>query len=305
MKIGVNYLLEAKELYEEGKIDFIDYFKLFSLNGDLSGMDWCVSKRWVMFHGACAEDSSFGDKNLIKRVDIQKTKEMIKKSNTPYMSAHIFAHNNGQTEEELLDTIKENIADFKKEFGLEIALENVPYRDRYEHCEFLIRPETISKIVRENNIMFLFDISHARRSAEHFGMTLEEYVSKLPMERVVEFHLAGIFTLPDISKDEIRSLYTDGQIEFIEKAKITEGERFDNHGILGEDDYIFLKESISKYNSLKYITLEYGSVNTVKGTRDEDVIYPLASFKKTNDVVKNEVLEQLNRIKQIVDEVCK
>ena len=51
MQIGVNYLLEARELYEEGKIDYLDYFKLYSLNADLSGMEWCSAQNFVMFHG--------------------------------------------------------------------------------------------------------------------------------------------------------------------------------------------------------------------------------------------------------------
>lgn len=54
MKLCVNYLEETKELLEEGKIDFIDYLKLYSINGDLSPFDYCISKRDVMFHGACA-----------------------------------------------------------------------------------------------------------------------------------------------------------------------------------------------------------------------------------------------------------
>lgn len=51
MKIGVNYLLESKELYEEGKIDFVDYFKLFSLNSSLDGIDWCINHKGLLFHG--------------------------------------------------------------------------------------------------------------------------------------------------------------------------------------------------------------------------------------------------------------
>lgn len=54
MKLCVNYLEETKELFEEGKIDCIDYIKLYSINGDLSPFEWCVSKRNVIFHGACA-----------------------------------------------------------------------------------------------------------------------------------------------------------------------------------------------------------------------------------------------------------
>ena len=51
MELCVNYSSEVKELFEEGKIDFIDYFKLYSINGDLSPFDWCAQNRKVIFHG--------------------------------------------------------------------------------------------------------------------------------------------------------------------------------------------------------------------------------------------------------------
>lgn len=304
MQLGVNYLLEVKELFEEDKIDFIDYFKLYSLNEDLSGLEWCWQQRWLMFHGAIGKASAFGDKDLIKFTDVEKTKEILEKSKTPYFSAHICARNKDQTEEETYEAIKQNIIDFKKAFNTDIALENIPYRKHYRHCEYLLRPEIISKIVHENDIYFLFDISHARQSAKHFNMTLEEYVSKLPMDRVVEFHLAGMFDLPDISKEEVRKQFTERQIRFIKAAEERFGNRFDYHGKLTEEDYKFLEEYLPKYKStLKYVTLEYGSYNDKSLFEDEAFVYPVANFEKSNPIIKEEVLTQLKRLKLIVDEV--
>ena len=77
MKIGVNYLLESRELFEEGKLDFIDYFKLFSLNGDISGTDWCVANKGLMFHGIVGKPSFFGDMDLLKYTDIKATKKLL------------------------------------------------------------------------------------------------------------------------------------------------------------------------------------------------------------------------------------
>ena len=304
MQLGVNYLLEVKDLFEEGKIDFIDYMKLYSLNEDLSALDWCLSKRWLMFHGAIGKASAFGDRNLINFTDVEKTKDILEKSKTPYFSAHICTRNEDQTEEETLQAIKQNVIDFKNAFHMDIALENIPFRKHYRHCEYLLRPEVISQIVYENDIYFLFDISHARQSANHFNMTLEEYVSKLPMDRVVEFHLAGMYDLPDISKEEIRSKFSERQIRFIKAAEVNFGKRFDYHGKLTEEDYKFLEEYLPKYKStLKYVTLEYGSYNDKTLFEDEAFTYPIANFEESKPEIKEEVLTQLKRLKLIVDKI--
>ena len=304
IKLGTNYLSEIKELFEENKIDFINYFKLFSINDNLDALDWCNSKRWLMFHGVCGKAvSSFGDKDLIKRIDVEKTKKILEESGTPYLSGHIYSASQEQTEEETYEAIKNNIADLKREFGMQIAIENVPYRKKYKHCEYLLKPEVINKIVHDNDVWFLFDISHARKSAEHFNMTLEEYVSKLPMDRVVEFHLAGMYDFPDISSEIIKKQYTERQIRFIKAATELYGERYDNHGILNEEDYAFLENYIPRYETLKYITLEYGSANTIKGFEDDEYTYPIANFGKINPKIKEELLEQLTRLKQIINKV--
>lgn len=275
MKIAVNYLRESQELFEEGKINFIDYFKLYSLNNDLSSLDWCIENKAVLFHGVVGKASFFGDMDLIETTDIEKTREIIEKTNAPYISGHICTRNSEQTEEETLKAIRENIKEYKKIFGKNIVLENVPYRDYYKHCLYLLNPEVISQIVEETDCGFLFDLSHARKAALHLNIPFEDYVSRLPMHRVVEFHLAGMFTWPD-------------------------GVQFDNHGVMHEEDYKFLRDAVKKYPTLQYVTLEYGSCLLANKTEDE-MPYPVASFQKVNPAVKKEVYEQLIRIKEIIE----
>ena len=304
MQIGVNYLLESRELFEEGKIDFLNYFKLYSLNEDLAGLDWCYNHKWLMFHGAIGKASSIGEADLIQTIDVEKTKEIIEKGKTPYFSAHICTRNPNQTEEETYEIIKKNITFLKNAIGKDVVLENIPYRKKYHHCVYLMRPEIISKIVHENDIWFLFDISHARKAAEHFNMTLEEYVEKLPMDRVVEFHLAGMFDSPDISREEIRKQYTERQIRFIKANEEMYGNRYDYHGKLTEVDYTVLEEYLPKYkDTLKYITLEYGSYNGNNLFKDEEFVYPVANFERVNPVIKDEIYTQLKRLKLIIDKI--
>ncbi len=302
MQIGVNYLLESKELFEEGKIDYIDYFKLYSLNDDLSGMEWCAKQRpFVMFHGMCGKASAFGDRDLLESTDIERTREMLEISKVPYISAHICTRNKDQSQEETLEAIRKNVIAFKEIFGKDVVLENIPYRKYYEHCNYLIDPELISKIVYENDINFLFDISHARKAAESLGMTLEEYTDKLPMDRVVEFHLAGMYNVPDVSKEEVRKQYTEKQIAFLEDLRSRNGDRTDYHGKLTEEDYLFLEKAIPRYkNTLKYITLEYGSVNNRKQFDDDAFTYPIANFREVQPKIKEEIFEQLERIHKLI-----
>lgn len=298
MKIGVNYLLEAKELYEEGKLDFIDYFKLFSLNEDISSKEWCIQNKGLMFHGAIGKSSYFGDYKVIEKTNIEETTKMLNGSVAPYISAHICS-SEYHTTEEYLNNLKQNIEDFKKTFDCKIALENMPYRDYREDAVDLLRPEVISKVVYDNDINFLFDISHARRSAMRFGMTLEEYASKLPMDRCIEVHLAGMFDFPNIYDEQIRKNYTEKQLEIIDYNIKRYGMRFDNHGKMNEEDYEFLKMLIKKYPSIEYITLEYGPTNEGNRYNDEDYLYPVCSYEKVNELAKQEVLEQLLRLKSI------
>ncbi len=300
MQIGVNYLLEVKELFEEGKIDFMDYFKLFSLNGELEGLEWCTDNRWLMFHGTIGGFSSFANTKIIETIDIDKMKEVIEKTRTPYISGHIYSEE-VHTQEEYLEIIKQNIKYFRETFGKKLILENTPLRKNKLNRAILQDPEFISKIVYDNDIGFLFDISHARASAKVLNMTLEEYVSKLPMDKCVEIHLAGMFDYPDISNAEVRKKYTPKQLELVEYYINNIGKSFDNHGKMNDEDYLFLEKLLKEYKNIEYITLEYGSINYLEEFNDEDFLYPICNYKRVNPKAKEEVLEQLTRIKQIVN----
>ncbi len=303
MKIGVNYLLESKELFEEGKIDFVDYFKLYSINEDLSGVDWCKSHGGLMFHGIVGKPSFFCNKDLIKGTDIEKTKELLDCSIMPYISVHI-SSNEDNTVEGYINNIKENVIEYRKVFNKNIIGENIPYREYRNAYKKLTNPEIISKIVYDNDIKYLFDISHARSAANHYNMTLDEYVSKLPMDKCVEVHLAGMFTFPDTKDEEVKKKYTQKQLDLIDvEVKRFSNRKADNHGKLNEEDYDFLTKLLKKYENIEYITLEYGSYNDYIGYDDRDFVYPVCSFTKVSAKAKEEVLEQLLRIKEIVNTV--
>jgi len=56
-------------------------------------------------------------------------------------------------------------------------------------------PEVISAVVEGSGCGFLFDISHARQAARHFGWDVQDYIARLPVQHTREIHITGIQTL--------------------------------------------------------------------------------------------------------------
>lgn len=273
MKLCVNYLRETKELVEEGKIDFIDYIKLFSINEDLTPFDWCITKKDVMFHGFVGDFSNIANKDFLNGRDVELQRDYYKRGNTPYISLHINRTNDEDKDEETTEKIiSENIKAIREKFDMRIILENVPASDKRPHNRFLSNPEFITKVVNDNNCGFLFDIGHARVAAEVLNIPFDEYVSRLPMDKVVEMHLAGVM-------------------------KLKNGKLTANHSMLHEEDYEFIKKAVKKYKTLETITLEYGPFVPV------DIVgeVPIVSGDKVNPVAKEQVYEQLLRLKDIIN----
>lgn len=274
MKLCVNYMNEVKELYNEGKIDFVDYIKLYSIDADLSPFDWCASVKDVMFHGLVGDGSSIANENFMEGRDIKLQKEYFRRGNTPYISVHISRHKNYEkTEDECAKIISENIAELRRTFGMDVIVENVPVQSKQLENRFLSTPEFITRVVRENNCGFLFDIGHARSAAESLKIPFENYVERLPMDRLIETHLAGCMH------------HKDGRI-------------VPNHSKMNEEDYAFLKVALEKYPTLQVVTLEYGPF--VENDLIEEC--PMVNMQSVNEKAKEEVMEQLLRIKTMIEE---
>ncbi len=274
MKLCVNYLEETKELLEEGKIDFIDYIKLFSINGDYSPIDWCITKKEVMFHGIIGEhESNIGEVDFMEGRDIEEQKRIFAISKTPYLSSHINARygNIPSNSDEALAIILKNVEKLRECFHMEIALENIPaYPINNELCFYAI-PEFITKVITESGCHFLFDIGHARVAADRLHIPFEEYVERLPMDKLIEMHLAGCMQRKD-------------------------GVLLANHSKMHEEDYLFLEKWLSRSQTLQVVTLEYGPI----GKDITKLPCPYVEYGTIDQQAKKEVLEQLLRLQQMI-----
>lgn len=215
---------------------------------------------------------NIAEKDFLDYCDITKMKECYTCSKTPYISFHInCSKGNLQDEEEAFNILKENVSRLRKEFNKDIILENVPaFRTRKEEYNFYANPEFITKVINETNTGFLFDISHARVAADILNIPFNEYVKRLPMDKLVEIHLAGCM------KD------SNGIIDA-------------NHSKMNEEDYIFLEELLKTSKTLQVVTLEYGTPINRKIDNS-----PTVEYGKVNELAKKEIYEQLIRLKEML-----
>lgn len=273
MKLAVNYLQEVQELFEEGKIDFIDYLKLYSINGDLSPFEWCANHSNVMLHGFVGHGSDVASEKFWEDRDVNLQKQYYEKGNTPYISLHINTSDKEiKSEEESLKLIIQNVKKVKEVFGMDVLLENVPARCDKRERDFFASPEFITKVVNETDCGFLFDIGHAKQAIDVLKIPFDEYVSRLPMNRLVEIHLSGA------------TVAEDGLVWAL-------------HRKMNEEDYKFLEAALKKYNTLQTVTLEYGAW----ALDEENCDYPIPKYGIVNEEIKTEVYEQLMRIKEIMN----
>jgi uncharacterized protein (UPF0276 family) len=109
-----------------------------------------------------------------------------------------------------------------------VLLENpdpIPISDNYE-----IQPERITDILEATNCGLLLDIGHARLSAEVIGMKIEDYIEKIPLNRINQVHVSG--------------------------PRIRNGRHFDAHESLQQIDYELLDFVLNR-SKPQVVTLEY------------------------------------------------
>lgn len=110
-----------------------------------------------------------------------------------------------------------------------LILENVDPQP-FPGCEFEIQPALIRQVLERTGCGLLLDIGHVRVAAAALGIEAREYISSLPLDRVVQIHLSG----PRMREDRL----------------------FDAHETLLEEDYDLLEHTLIRAHP-QLVTLEY------------------------------------------------
>lgn len=123
-----------------------------------------------------------------------------------------------------------NIRKLMSVIEVPLAIEN---QAQYRHNghSYLVDPVFITQLVEKTDVNLLLDIGHAGVSAAMMGLTVQAYIKRLPIERIIELHVHR----PGMFRHDLRDL----------------------HLALHQDDYDLIQDLICQLPNLRAVTLEY------------------------------------------------
>ncbi len=137
------------------------------------------------------------------------------------------------SKKQMIENAKKNFTEIKSIFNnkIKIAVENNNYfsTPAYNH---VTEPEFLKRVVIENDIEFLLDIAHAEITAINKDIDFDEYLNRLPLNKLIQVHLC--------------------RYGFTQKKMA-----YDAHDLPDQDEWNTLEKLALKYPSLKYMTIEY------------------------------------------------
>lgn len=195
MYIACNWSKALEILLEKNtiKLDYIKSGAYGNFNEDFEKMR---SLRPILLHGLGYYECT--GMNNIEIVDFDLANKLIKDCNSPHYGLHLTLKNSdmyeGMYEENIYERMCKNIQLFKNSISVPLLLENIPDtpEDRTIHDHYpYVKPAQIDRLLADNDVAFLLDISHAKITAQYHGLDVYDYIGQLPLEKIVEIHVNG------------------------------------------------------------------------------------------------------------------
>jgi uncharacterized protein (UPF0276 family) len=196
MKLAINYSRPAADLVKSGKIT-VDYFKT-------PDWDWIINEAQETKPVAVHFTLEVGNGNL-DQFNWQRILHICTYTQTPFINFHLDSRGcyfpdipvdsiENPDNQKIYEIIQSELAEAVKLVGANrIILENSPYRgEDGSTMRACVEPDLITQLVLESGCGLLLDISHAVISARTIGIQPDDYISRLPMDRLKEMHFAGI-----------------------------------------------------------------------------------------------------------------
>lgn len=189
MRFAVNYSTKAGELVESGRID-CDLFKCPEWEGLLKA---AAPIKPVYLH----LDITIG-RNQVQKLDFDTLRKMLAETRTPHINCHLAGtadlRSGSETDRNnLMKQWVKEIEVLKREFaGYPVISENLPFEPAIPDYHLASDAELISKAIIETDTGLLLDISHARITADTLGIDYQQYIEKLPLDRLHEVHITGV-----------------------------------------------------------------------------------------------------------------
>jgi uncharacterized protein (UPF0276 family) len=200
MNFAINYSPQAADLLGAGQIR-IDRFKCPAWP-DLIAEARAAAPVYVHFDLVAGGGLDGTDWALIDH--------LLHATDTPFVNVHLSPvtkhfpdydplHMTPAQSEAVIAACIADIAELTRRYGSErVIVENVPVNAREElrkkkrTFREAVDPAVFTRVLDETGAHMLFDLSHARISADTLGLDAAAYIRSYPLERVRELHITGI-----------------------------------------------------------------------------------------------------------------
>lgn len=195
MKIGVNYSKGSVALLERGEAEF-DVFKCPAWS-DLVVEAQAVAPVYV--HMPLRTGAGTGhvlDTETNEPVVWEKIERFLETTETPYVNLHLDMRaseaDDPSSRDEVIERLLIDVQSVTEKFGADKVIGENVYDFRGGGARPCFSADVIAEVIREAGCGFLFDISHAQVKAHRDGVSFEQFVSRLPTERIWEIHVSGV-----------------------------------------------------------------------------------------------------------------
>ncbi|MCT8342110.1 MULTISPECIES: DUF692 domain-containing protein [Photorhabdus] len=198
--IGVNYKSSfSKEIYKN--IQHIDVLEVHSekifWDKEDTYLEKCCNEVPIIFHGL---DMSLGSEESLDSEYINKLKQVVNDKKPKWYSDHLSATRHGDIEVGHLMPIHfsvenackiiEKIKKIKSQVSDRFIIENITYYYEMPLSD-LSEIEFINRIIKGSDCGMLLDINNLYINSINHNYDPKEFLLKLPLDHVVEIHLAG------------------------------------------------------------------------------------------------------------------
>ena len=263
MKIGCNWSIALKFLLEKDAVN-VDYIKSGAFGNFNKEFSTMRALRPILVHGLGYFENS-GTPSL-EMIDLNGANEIINKCGSPHYGFHLAIRNEdmfeGMSEADIYNRMSKNIQIFKKNLSVPLLVENSPDTpiDRKDYDLYPFNePDQINKLLIDNDVFFLLDITHAKLTAKFRSFDIYDYLDNLALDRVKEIHING-------------SGYDKN------------GFPMDTHEAMKEEDYELLKWVLRKAKP-DVVTLEFNEVEDEN--YDEAIIATEIQLNRINKICCN------------------
>ncbi len=148
---------------------------------------------WSLAHPAALEQQNV----------VPVTLDMIERPRAPWLSIHLGfsaaevvfdgwmkSASIPMPRDPLFEIICRNVRALAQVLPVPLLIENLDYNPGGAY-DFVCDPDFIADVLAETGVGFLFDLAHARVSAARLGFGIDDYLDRLPLDRVRQIHVSG------------------------------------------------------------------------------------------------------------------